>query len=69
VVRLGLIKNKAGDRPRPNAKTSLTPIYLFFQLYLLKLHLNDSVFSLGLVLKCLLSTKLLLVFNQILFII
>jgi len=61
-------KNKAGDRPRPTHENGLDLNFLiFFKLFLLnqlKLHLNDSEFSLGLVQKCLLSTKLLLVFNQ-----
>jgi len=69
-VGLGPTKNKVGDRPARPAKTATTPIFIYiflvtFLLNLLKLHLNDSGFCLGLVLKCLLSMKLLLVFNQI----
>jgi len=54
------INNKAGDRPARPAKTAPTPIFFQVKFFLnpLKLHLNDSGFSLGLVLKCLLSTKL-----------
>jgi len=59
---LRLIKNKASDRPCPTRENGPDPIFTFFFklnfLNSLKLRLNDSGFSLGLVQKCLLSTKL-----------
>jgi len=50
---LSLIKNKAGDRPRPTRENGPDPnLLLFFQVKFLlnplKLHLNDSGFSIGL---------------------
>jgi len=68
LAKLGLIKNKGDDRPRPIRENGPDPNkknQVKFVLNPLKLHLNDSGFSPGLVQKCLLSTKLLLVFNQI----
>jgi len=57
-----IVPTRPAKRPRHH-------FLIFFQVEFLlnplKLHLNDSWFSLGLVLQCLLSTKLLVVFNQI----
>jgi len=47
----GLIKT--GGRPRPTRENGPDPIFNFFKVkFFLKLHLNDSGFSLGLVQKC-----------------
>jgi len=66
---VSVIKNKAGDSPRPTRENGPDPIfYIYILKFTVKIALSDSGFSLGLVQKCLLSTSwilLLLVFNQI----